>query len=128
MTCLDRPFTGTVDDVRALAEEWKATAPTFGPSLAWGLLPCKDWPATAETVTQTVAAGSNPILVVSTRKDPATPYAWGELLADELENARLVTYEGVGHTAYGEGSGCVNDAVNAYLLKGTLPQDGLVCS
>ena len=128
VTCLDRPFTGTVDDVRALAEEWKATAPTFGPSLAWGLLPCKDWPATAETVTQTVAAGSNPIVVVSTREDPATPYAWGELLADELENARLVTYEGVGHTAYGEGSGCVNDAVNSYLLKGTLPEDGLVCS
>ena len=46
--------------------------------------------------------GSNPILVVSTRKDPATPYQWGTLLADELDNATLVTYEGVGHTAYGE--------------------------
>ena len=47
------------------------------------------------------AVGSNPILVVSTTKDPATPYQWGQLVAEQLDNARLVTYEGVGHTAYG---------------------------
>ena len=128
VTCLDRPFTGTVEDVKALAEEWKATAPTFGPALAWGLLPCKDWPAAGEQVTQTVAAGSNPILVVSTRKDPATPYQWGPLVADQLENGHLVTYEGVGHTAYGEGSRCVDDAVDTYLLKGTVPKKDLTCS
>jgi pimeloyl-ACP methyl ester carboxylesterase len=128
ITCLDRPYEGTVDDVRALAEEWKSSAPTFGPALAWGLLVCKDWPASTETVTQTVAAGSNPILVVSTRKDPATPYQWGTLLADELDNATLVTYEGVGHTAYKEGSACVDEAVDRYLLKGTVPEKDLVCS
>jgi pimeloyl-ACP methyl ester carboxylesterase len=127
VTCLDRPYDGTVDDVRALAEEWKATAPTFGPALAWGLLTCKDWPASSEQVTQTVAEGSNPILVVSTRKDPATPYQWGTLLADELDNATLVTFEGVGHTAYGD-SACVDDAVDRYLLKGTVPKKDLVCS
>jgi pimeloyl-ACP methyl ester carboxylesterase len=128
VTCLDRPYTGSIDDVRALAEEWRPTAPTFGPALAWGLLTCKDWPATGEVITETVAEGSNPILVVSTRKDPATPYQWGELLAEQLDNARLVTYEGVGHTAYIEGSRCVDGAVDAYLLRGELPEDGLVCS
>ena len=127
VTCLDRPYEGTVDEVRALAEEWKSTAPTFGPALAWGLLPCKDWPASGETITKTVAAGSNPILVVSTRKDPATPYQWGELVSEQLDNARLVTFEGVGHTAYGDGNGCVDGAVDEYLLKGTLPEPGLVC-
>ena len=65
---------------------------------------------------------------MSTRKDPATPYQWGTLLADELDNATLVTYEGVGHTAYGEGSACVDDAVDRYLLKGTVPKKDLVCS
>ena len=127
VTCLDRPYTGTVEDVKALALEWQKTAPTFGESLAWGLLPCKDWPATTEAVTQTRAEGSNPILVVSTRKDPATPYQWGELVAEQLDNARLVTYEGVGHTAYGDGNGCVDGAVDEYLLKGTLPKKGLIC-
>ena len=128
ITCLDRPYDGGVEEVRALAEEWKATAPTFGPSLAWGLLACADWPATGEQVTSTVAAGSNPILVLSTRLDPATPYEWGVLLADELENGHLVTYDGVGHTAYLEGSGCVDDAVDAYLLRGEVPEEGLECS
>ena len=127
VTCLDRPFQGTVEDVKRLAEQWRATAPTFGPALAWGLLPCKDWPAASAPVSQTTAKGSNPILVVSTKKDPATPYQWGELLDRQLDNSRLLSYDGVGHTAYREGSSCVDDAVDAYLLKGTLPKKGLLC-
>ncbi len=127
ITCLDRPYEGTVDDIRALAEEWKATAPTFGPALAWGLLPCQGWPAAGEQLTSTVAAGSNPILVLSTRKDPATPYQWGVQLAEELENGHLVSYDGVGHTAYREGSQCVDEAVDAYLLKGTVPEKDPDC-
>lgn len=128
VTCLDRPFTGTVDDVRTLAEEWRAEAPTFGPALAWGLLTCADWPASGEQITRTVAEGSNPILVVSTRKDPATPYEWGVRLAEELDNAALVTYEGVGHTAYFDGSDCVDGTVDRYLLTGEVPQADPVCS
>jgi pimeloyl-ACP methyl ester carboxylesterase len=128
VTCLDRPFNGTVDDVKRIAQEWQSTAPTFGESLAWGMLPCADWPASTEPITKATAPGSNPILVVSTRHDPATPYQWGVQVADELENATLVTYEGKGHTAYGEGSACVDNAVNAYLLKGTVPEKDLVCS
>ena len=83
VTCLDRPFTGTVNDVKKYAEEWKATAPTFGPSLAWGLLPCKDWPVVGDPITETTAKGSNPILVVSSTHDPATPYQWGVDLASD---------------------------------------------
>lgn len=121
VSCLDRPFEGTVDDIKRLAQEWKASAPTFGPALAWGMLPCKDWPADTERITSTVAKGSNPILVVSTRKDPATPYQWGVQLAQTLDNGHLVTYEGTGHTAYHEGSQCIDTTVDDYLLKGTVP-------
>ncbi len=128
VTCLDRPYAGTVDDVKALAKQWAATAPTFGPSLAWGLLACKDWPASTDVLTEATAAGSNPILVVSTTHDPATPYQWGEQVAGELDNARLITWDGYNHTAYREGSGCIEDAVNAYLLKGLLPKEDTVCS
>lgn len=128
VTCLDRPFTGTVEDARRYAQEWAVSAPTFGPSLAWGLLACKDWPATAEAITETTASGSNPILVVTTRNDPATPYEWGVTMASELENARLLTRDGFGHTAYVEGSDCIDSAVDAYLLTGELPEQGLVCA
>ena len=127
ISCLDHPFEGTVDDIKRLAEEWKSTAPTFGPALAWGLLVCKDWPVTAERIGSTVAEGSNPILVVSTRTDPATPYQWGVQLAKELDNGHLVTYEGRGHTAYHEGSRCVDEAVDDYLLKGTVPAEDPDC-
>lgn len=127
VTCLDRPFLGSVEEVRVLAREWAEQAPTFGPSLAWGLLACREWPAAAERITTTRAEGSNPILVVSTTHDPATPYAWGEILADELDDATLLTYDGIGHTAYQRGSACVDAAVDEYLVSGALPADGTVC-
>jgi pimeloyl-ACP methyl ester carboxylesterase len=128
VTCLDHPYTGTVDDVKALAEELRTTAPTFGESMAWSMLACKDWPASAAPLPTPVASGSNPILVVSTEHDPATPYQWGQLVAKQLQNARLLTWTGTNHTAYGEGSTCIDEAVDAYLLRGDLPQAGLVCS
>lgn len=128
VTCLDRPYLGSVEEVRILAADWAEQAPTFGPSLAWGLLTCQGWPAAGERITTTRAEGSNPILVVSTTRDPATPYAWGEVLVNELENSRLLTYDGIGHTAYLRGSGCVDEAVDEFLLSGSLPPNGTVCS
>ena len=45
--------------------------------------------------------------------------AWPRQLAD----GHLLTYDGDGHTAYREGSHCVDTVVDAYLLKGTVPPD-----
>lgn len=122
VTCLDRPYDGTLEDIRRLAAQWGREAPTFGPGLAWGLLACRDWPAQAEPVARTRAEGAPPILVVSTRRDPATPFAWGVDLAEDLASGRLLAYEGDGHTAYRSGSSCVDEAVEAYLVSGILPE------
>jgi pimeloyl-ACP methyl ester carboxylesterase len=127
VSCLDRPYDGTVDDVRAKAAEWAKDAPTFGAALAWGMLACKDWPVTEAPVAEKGAPGSNPILVVSTEHDPATPYQWGVRMAHELDNATLLSWSGYGHTAYYNGSRCIDEAVDAYLLQGTLPEANLVC-
>lgn len=127
ITCLDQPFTGSLEQVRELSEEWEPQAPTFGPSLAWSLLTCADWPATADIIRETPAEGSNPILVVSGLHDPATPHAWGELLAAELTNSQLLTWTGRGHTAYGSGSACIDEAVDMYLTRGSLPTRDAVC-
>ena len=129
VTCADRPSQVTVEQARALASEWSVQAPTFGESLAWGLLVCNDWPQAPEPpITSITAAGSAPILVVSTTHDPATPYEWGQRLAGQLDNAVLLSWDGTNHTAYLEGSDCVTDAVDAYLLAGTMPKEGLVCN
>ncbi len=127
VSCTDMPYEGTVDDVRQLAKEWEQQAPTFGSALAWGLLTCSNWPRQSERFDAVRAEGSAPILVVSTRSDPATPYQWGVGLAETLDNAGLVTWEANNHTAYREGSGCVDEAVDGYLLTGELPPSDLIC-
>ena len=66
-------------------------------------------------------------LVVGTTYDPATPYRGGRRLAADLGNARLLTMRGDSHTAYGGNSPCIDAAVDAYLVEGTVPAEGTVC-
>ena len=66
-------------------------------------------------------------MVVGTTRDPATPYAWSQALAEQLDSGVLVTRDGDGHTGYNSGNDCVDEAVETYLLDGTLPDDGLEC-
>ncbi len=64
--------------------------------------------------------------MVGAINDPATPYVWAPKLTSELGNAVLLTFEGEGHGAYGQ-TACVTDAVDAYLINGTVPKKGTVC-
>jgi pimeloyl-ACP methyl ester carboxylesterase len=66
-------------------------------------------------------------LVIGTTYDPATPYRWAVELARDLGHARLLTMRGDGHTAYGGNSPCIDAAVNAYLIEGTVPAAGTTC-
>lgn len=128
VTCADRKSEVSVARVRQIAQEWSVEAPTFGASVAWGLLACNGWPNIADDpVTKVTARGSAPILVVSTIHDPATPYAWGQRLAGQLDNAVLLTWDAFNHTAYHEGSACIDEVVDGYLLRGTVPPTGKVC-
>jgi pimeloyl-ACP methyl ester carboxylesterase len=88
------------------------------------------WPATARDTYEgpfRVKDSAPTPLVVATTYDPATPYRGALKLVRELGNARLLTMRGDGHTAYGGNSQCIDAAVNAYLLDGTLPAAGTVC-
>ncbi|WP_337062431.1 alpha/beta hydrolase [Kineococcus sp. G2] len=128
VNCLDRADEQTPEEVRASVPEFEAASPTFGAFLAWGGLACAEWPVPAVGPAEPVdAAGAAPILVVGTTRDPATPYAWAQGLAEQLDSGRLLTYDGDGHTAYRTGSACVDEAVDAYLLAGELPEEGARC-
>ena len=59
--------------------------------------------------------------------DPATPLAEAVALAQQLDSGVLVTRDGDGHTGYASGNSCVDNAVEDYLVKGTVPEDGLEC-
>jgi pimeloyl-ACP methyl ester carboxylesterase len=127
--CLDRPDETGPLQTAALATKWTVLAPTFGAYLAWGNLPCYNWPAAPADGPHTIAApGSPPILVVGTTHDPATPYPWAKSLASQLSKGVLLTWTGDGHTAYRLGSPCIDSAVDRYLLSGVTPAVGTVCN
>ncbi len=128
VNCLDKPDTADLAERVRLAEESTATAPTWGPFLVWSSLPCGFWkvPPTG-TPHKITAAGSDPVVVIGTTRDPATPYEWSVRLRDQLDDAALITFDGDGHTAYTRSNSCVDDAVNDYYLDGTVPKDGLRC-
>jgi pimeloyl-ACP methyl ester carboxylesterase len=111
--------------------EFRAASPVFGDFLAWGMLTCSDWAVPGAADHPDVSApGSAPILVVGNTGDPATPYAGAKKMADALGKGVAVelTYKGQGHGAYESKNKCVQDAVNGYLLDGSVPAAGTVCS
>jgi pimeloyl-ACP methyl ester carboxylesterase len=128
INCLDRPDRGTIEETYALAEKWSEFAPVFGGYLAWSNIACSYWPVAATGVPNPIVArGANPILVVGTRYDPATPYVWAQALAEQLESGILLTLNGNGHTAYRQGSKCIDEIVDTYFLTGAANAD-VVCS
>lgn len=135
VNCLDHPEGGTVEDAEATLPAFEEASPIFGPSLAWGAIGCgalseyaEDGSGPIDEITPITAEGADPILVVGTTGDPATPYEWAQSLADQLSSGVLLTYESTVHTAYLTGSDCIDDTVNAYLVDGTVPEHGTRCA
>ncbi|HXY94071.1 MAG TPA: alpha/beta hydrolase, partial [Acidimicrobiia bacterium] len=58
--------------------------------------------------------------------DPATPYSGARDLVHRIADSRLLTFVSTEHTAYTK-NGCIDDAVDAYLLHGDLPRPGARC-
>ncbi|MEV0692609.1 alpha/beta hydrolase [Streptomyces sp. NPDC050388] len=132
ISCSDAKQRPTAAQTKKLLPEFERISPVFGPFLGWDTAGwCHDWPVPGRHDTPEVSApGAAPILVIGNTGDPATPYEGARRMADELgEDVGVVlTWKGEGHGAYGSGSDCVDSTVNAYLLDGTVPKDGKVCS
>jgi pimeloyl-ACP methyl ester carboxylesterase len=129
VNCLDLPpaLSGP-DAVDRALPSFLAASPHFGANLAWSSLICGYWPIPNTGSAHRISApGAAPILVVGTTRDPATPYAWAQSLAEQLDSGTLLTYNGDGHTAYGRGSDCIDTAVNRYLLEGDVPTTNKTC-
>lgn len=123
INCVDYVPTSTPETAEADAAELARVAPVFGPSLAGDVNICAQWPMEAGRERAPITAeGSQPIIIVGTTNDPATPYVWAQAMSSQLENGHLVTYDGEGHTAYNRSNACVNDAVDDFLIDGTVPE------
>ena len=128
VNCLDYPVQGDNSSWEEEAKAVNEASPTFGSQLLYPDAYCQGWGhASSRKREKITASGAAPILVVGTTGDPATPYAWSEALADQLESGQLMTWKGNGHTAYGRSNDCVKKAVDTYLLNGTMPAKGLTC-
>ena len=128
VNCLDYPVQGDNASWEQNATAVKEASPTFSAQLLYPDAYCQGWGHESSRKREKItASGAAPILVVGTTGDPATPYAWSEALAEQLESGQLLTWKGNGHTAYGRSNDCVKNAVDTYLLNGTMPDKGLTC-
>ncbi|MCL2788656.1 MAG: alpha/beta hydrolase [Micrococcales bacterium] len=128
INCLDHPVDARRTALDAAAKELTELSPFFGEYFQYGSIGCAVWPYPARLTPGPITApDAPPIVVVGTTGDPATPYEDAVNLARSLTQGVLVTYEGEGHTAFGGGVKCIDTAIEAFLVDGTVPQNGLTC-
>ena len=128
VNCLDRQESSDPADYDTAAAKAEKVAPVWGEFIARSSMSCGYWPVKATGTPHPIdATGAAPIVLVGTTRDPATPYEWATRVHEQMPDSRLITFEGDGHTAYTRSNDCVDGAVDAYLLDGTLPDEDLRC-
>jgi hypothetical protein len=128
INCLDYPVERDPDVLAKQAQQLLEVAPYTAKPDARGDLVCQNWPHPPRLKKGPVSGfGAQPVLILGTTGDPATPYNWAVSLHQQLEQSVLLTLVGEGHLAYDEKDPCINGPVNEYFLTGTLPSDGLRC-
>ena len=127
INCTDSGAAGRAE-IDALAETLEEVAGVLGRASLVSLLPCEYWPVEVGTrPTGPVSAPlAPPILVVGNRGDNATPYEWAVSVADQLESAVLISYDGNEHGSYGL-SLCVTGVVDEYLVNLIAPSSDVDC-
>ncbi|ATL30638.1 alpha/beta hydrolase [Streptomyces formicae] len=127
VSCLDTPHPRTPGPYWDALTAAEKSAGVYGTSSVVDELTCANWPTGTQRPHRVSAKGVPPVLVVGTTGDPATPYEEAESLADQFPGGMLLTYEGVGHTAYGRAGSCVTEAVDAYLIDRKPVRPGATC-
>lgn len=123
--CNDTQSRLPTDRINKVTSDLRAKYPVFGAFAAQPLAWCGPWPVRREPLPDINVAGTPPVLVASTAADPVTPEQGTAKAAMQMPSAVRVAWQGAGHGALG--SSCVSDAVNAFLIEGTVPRDGTLC-
>jgi pimeloyl-ACP methyl ester carboxylesterase len=113
-------------EIKAAGARFAKQFPLFGIWGSWPLFGCSFWRPERHTLQPPVAATANPLLVVGTLHDPATPYNGAVAMATSLGSAELLTWEGNGHGAVGRND-CITQLVADYLVSLTVPPHGTRC-
>ncbi len=128
ISCADGPNL-TLAQTEALQRRADLAAPEFGAGNIGLGFECASWPYAPRwsAPTPVYAPTATPIMVVGTRGDPATPFAWAEALAAQLGNARLVAVDDSTHTATLNGNACLDRILARYLVDLVPPVAGAAC-
>jgi pimeloyl-ACP methyl ester carboxylesterase len=131
ISCVDKPSKSAPTSAAELADvaTFQSQLPPWGGS--WATAGCAGMPkpAKGDKLGDVRVRGTAPVLVIGTTGDPATPYVGAEALVARIQDSELLTFESTEHTAFARGiSTCIDDAVTAYLVDGTLPPPGTRCS
>ncbi len=128
INCLDYPVESDPAVLEAQADQLREAAPYTARPSGDGDLVCMNWPYPPKLNKGPVRGEeANPVVILGTTGDPATPYNWSVSLNEQLENSVLLTLVGEGHLAYDERVTCINDPVDTYFVTGDLPEDGITC-
>jgi pimeloyl-ACP methyl ester carboxylesterase len=129
ISCLDSRASTNIFSMRRQNAALIEAAPTLGRYWQFGALRCESWPFEVKQPPVSYAAtGAPTILVVGTTGDPATPYAQAQALAGKiLDDAFLLTYNGEGHTVYGQQVTCVDNVVDKFFMTAELPENDPDC-
>lgn len=128
VSCLDSAWPTKPAKVFANAKATGLRYPLIGEGLVNDYVRCALWPVKPQPLPKLTAEGSPPIVVISTTRDPATPYESGVAVAKRLPKGVLVTNDGDGHTVFAQGKPCVDDPVTTYVVEGKPPPNGLECN
>jgi pimeloyl-ACP methyl ester carboxylesterase len=108
ITAIDASYPTEIVIQDLLGLIYPTVSPSFGPSTFWASLAggysAFEWPVEADT-----------------RYTGPFRYPSGRT------NARLLTMNGDGHTAYGDNSTCIDDAVEAFFFDSVVPARGTTC-
>lgn len=128
-SCMDSRQSADAKSMAAQNKRVLAASSVMGRYWQFGGLACTYWPyPVAKSLKSYAAKGAPTIVVVGTTGDPATPYQQAVNLAHKVfAKGFLITYQGEGHTAYGQSHTCVDNSVDDFFISGTLPNTEPVC-
>lgn len=130
VNCVDQP--PITDRAKVIDEDRRSRE--VAPFMSYGkftgdapLGTCAFWPVPPTTEPHTIDVPDlPPTMVVSTTRDPATPYQAGVDLAKQLRGG-LLTFNGTQHTVVFQGNECVDGYATKYLIDGALPPADAKC-
>lgn len=124
--CQDGPWKQSQGYWKAWLADLDKKAPFIAPLMEAPV--CAQWPAVTEMPQKLSKKDAPKTLMIQTELDAATPYEAGVRSAQQVPNTSLISVDNEGsHAIYPYGTTCVDDAVEAYMLRGVQPAAFTTC-